>query len=132
MKISTANGSPLADAHTRRMAMLRAGALLSWPPFSVWRSPSSSAIIALKRIGAPRKTAALDKEPQAISGAYATCFRRPSSRPTPTGHLTFLNQSGYDMLGVHEASVPTGIHLSDFLPGESDFDQWDAGRRPLR
>ena len=28
------------------------------------------------------------------------------------------------MLGLGEASIPNGIELSDFLPGEPDLDEW--------
>jgi len=40
------------------------------------------------------------------------------------GHITFLNRSGLDMLGLDEETVLTGIHLSNFLPGDPDLDEW--------
>jgi signal transduction histidine kinase/ABC-type amino acid transport substrate-binding protein len=113
-----------SDAHARRMAMVRAGLFILSAVFGV-----AIAIficnLALKK-SVQRKTAALEKSRRRFQ---ALCDLLPQMvfETDATGHLSFLNRSGYDMLGLHEKSVPTDTHLSDFLPGESDFDQWMRG-----
>ena len=111
----------VADAHARRLAMLRAGALMLAAVLGLavavfaWN-------MALKRM-VRRRTTALrhsDRRFQELCDLLPqTVFETDAE-----GHITFLNQSGFDMLGVDEASIPNGIPLSRFLPGESDLDEW--------
>jgi signal transduction histidine kinase/ABC-type amino acid transport substrate-binding protein len=111
----------VADAHTRRLAMLRAGALVLAAVLGVavavfvWN-------IALKRMVRRRTTALRQSDRQ----FQELCDLLPQTvfETDAKGRITFLNQSGFDMLGVDEASIPNGILLSDFLPGEPDLDEW--------
>jgi two-component system sensor histidine kinase EvgS len=111
----------VADAHARRQAMLRAGALMLAAVLGlavavfVWN-------IALKRM-VRRRTTALRRSDNRFQ---ELCDLLPQTvfETDAKGHITFLNRSGLDMLGLGEASIPNGIELSDFLPGEPDLDEW--------
>jgi PAS domain S-box-containing protein len=110
----------VADAHTRRMAMLRAGALVLAVILGlaiavlVWN-------IALKRM-VRRRTTALrhsDRRFQELCDLLPQTVFETDAK----GRITFLNRSGLGMLGLSEASVTNGTQLSDFLPGEPDLDE---------
>ena len=111
----------VADAHTRRLVLLRAGALVLAAVLGlavvvfVWN-------IALKRM-VRRRTDALRRSDRRFQ---ELCDLLPQTvfETDANGHITFLNRSGLDMLGLDEETVLTSIHLSDFLPGESDLDEW--------
>jgi PAS domain S-box-containing protein len=110
----------VADAHARRLAMFRTGALVLAAALGlavvvfVWN-------IVLKRL-VQRRTIALrhsDRRFQELCDLLPqTVFETDAE-----GRITFLNRSGFDMLGVDEASITNGIRLSDFLSGEPDPDQ---------
>jgi signal transduction histidine kinase/ABC-type amino acid transport substrate-binding protein len=113
-----------SDAHTRRMAMARAGLFILAAVFGV-----AIAIficnLALKKT-VQRRTAALEKSRRRFQ---ALCDLLPQTvfETDATGHISFLNRSGYDMLGLPEGSILNDFHLSDFLPGAFDLDQWVRG-----
>ncbi len=118
----------IADARARRLAILRVGALvlavllgLAVAVF-VWN-------IALKGV-LRRRTAALQRS---NSRFQELCDLLPQTvfETDAKGQVTFLNRSGFDMLGLGEASITEGIRLADFLPGQPDLDEWaqNADRR---
>ena len=111
----------VADARARRLALLRVGALVLAAVVGVavavfvWN-------IALKRM-VRRRTTALRHSDRRFQ---ELCDLLPQTvfETDTMGRVTFLNRSGFDMLGLGEASIPDGIRLSDFLPGEPDLDEW--------
>jgi ABC-type amino acid transport substrate-binding protein len=119
----------VADAHTRRLAMLRAGALVLAAVLGlavavfVWN-------IALKRM-VRRRTDALRRSDRRFQ---ELCDLLPQTvfETDAKGHITFLNQSGFDMLGVDEASIPNGIHAFRFPARGARSRRMGANRRPLR
>ena len=111
----------VADAHTRRKAVLRTGALVLAAVLGlavavlVWS-------VALKRM-VHRRTTALrhsDRRFQELCDLLPQTVFETDAK----GRITFLNRSGFEMIGLGEASIPDGIQLSDFLPGEPDLDEW--------
>ena len=111
----------VADAHARRLAMLRTGAFVLAAVLGlavavfVWN-------IALKRMVGRRTTALRhsDRRFQELCDLLPQTVFETDAK----GHITFLNHSGFNMLGLDDASISGGIPLSDFLPGEPDLDQW--------
>jgi signal transduction histidine kinase/ABC-type amino acid transport substrate-binding protein len=110
----------VTDAHARRKAVLRTAALVVIAVLGLAVAVFVSNI-ALKRM-VRRRTAALRRS---NSRFQELCDLLPQTvfETDATGHITFLNRSGFEMLSLSEASIPDGIQLSDFLPGEPDFDE---------
>jgi signal transduction histidine kinase len=111
----------VADARARRLVLLRGGVLVLAAVLGlaaavfVWN-------IALKRL-VRRRTTALrhsDRRFQELCDLLPQTVFETDAK----GQITFLNRSGFDMLGLAEASIREGIRLSNFLPGEPDLDEW--------
>ena len=111
----------IADFHARRMALIRngllalAGVVCLMVGVLVWN-------VTLKRLVAKR-TAQLktsEKRFQELSDLLPQIVFETDA----DGWLTFLNQSGFDMLGLeHNRSLDT-FTLADFIPEMTGFEDW--------
>ncbi len=111
----------VADARSRWLTALRAGALVLAAVLGlavavfVWS-------VALKRM-VRRRTTALwhsDRRFQELCDLLPqTVFETDA-----TGRITFLNRSGFEMLGLDGASIMEGTRLADFLSGGPDLAGW--------
>ncbi|MBC2742826.1 MAG: transporter substrate-binding domain-containing protein [Desulfosarcina sp.] len=111
----------VANAHARRLAMLRFGALvlavivgLAVSVF-IWN-------IALKRL-VRRRTAALQQSDRRFR-ELSDLLPQTVFETDGKGQISFLNRSGFEMLGLKEKTVNDGIYLSSFIPGLPDLDEW--------
>lgn len=104
----------VADAQARRMASIHVALFVLAAIIGlavaifIWNR-------SLKRT-VTKKTAALrqsDRRFRQLSNLLPQTVFETDSK----GQLSFLNQSGLDMLGLTEKSLNDGIHLSAFLPG---------------
>lgn len=110
----------VAHARSRRMAMVRIGALVLATALVltisifIWN-------IALKR-RVKQRTAALHKSDRRFQ---ELCDLLPQTvfETDQAGRITFLNRSGFDMLSLRGEMVENGIHLSDFLPGVPELNE---------
>ena len=111
----------VADARARHKARVRVGlfvlAAIAGVAFAIFICN-----IALKKT-VQRRTKALAKSNRRFQ---ELCDLLPQTvfETDEDGRLSFLNRSGFEMLGVDEQQILKGVHLSDFIPGEVDIDKW--------
>ena len=109
----------VADAHARSRSIKRAGLFV----LAAIAGVALSILIwnrALKQT-VQRRTKALQKSDRRFQ---ELCDLLPQTvfETDVRGRLTFLNQSGFDMLGLDEQSIRTGVQLADFLGATVEMD----------
>ncbi|WP_155316316.1 transporter substrate-binding domain-containing protein [Desulfosarcina alkanivorans] len=111
----------VADAHARRMAMVRSGLFVLAAMAGVAAAIFVWNLLLKKTVR--RRTAALMQSERRF---HELCDLLPQTvfETDSSGRLSFLNRSGFDMMGLDPQSISDGIHLSDLLPGETDFHAW--------
>ena len=114
----------VADAHARRMAMVRSGLFVLAAMAGVAAAIFIWNLLLKKTV--LRRTAALVQSERRF---HELCDLLPQTvlETDAGGRLTFLNRSGFDMLGLDASSIPNGIQLSDFSSRGDRFPM-GAGR----
>jgi signal transduction histidine kinase len=111
----------VADAHAQRIAMLLTGSLVLAAVLVLGVAVFIWNITLKRRVR--RRTAALRHSDRRFQ---ELCDLLPQTvfETDATGRITFLNRSGVDMLGQCEASIASGVRLSEFIPKAPDLVEW--------